>query len=76
LIFVSNMYIPQQGRNLRWSMQGLKLGGMIKGQQFLPMFLNFNNSYVVGKKVNTFGLLLYEWTWPWGASFGANNQFH
>jgi hypothetical protein len=41
-------------------MQGLKLGGMIKGQQFLPMFLNFNNSYVVGKKVNTFGLLLYE----------------
>ncbi len=50
MIFASNGYIPQLGRNLRWIMQGLKLGGMIKGQQFLPMFLNFNNSYVGGLK--------------------------
>jgi hypothetical protein len=50
LIFTSNGFIPQLGRNLRWTMQGLKLGGMIKGQQFLPRFLNFNNSYIGGQK--------------------------
>jgi hypothetical protein len=31
-------------------MQGLKLDEMILGQQFLPMFLNFNNGYVGGLK--------------------------
>jgi hypothetical protein len=31
-------------------MQGLKFDEMILGQQFLPMFLNFNNGYVGGLK--------------------------
>ncbi len=31
-------------------MQGLKLVEMIKEQQFLPMFLNFNGGYVGGTK--------------------------
>jgi hypothetical protein len=35
---------------LRWTIQGLKFGGKIQRQQFLLMFLNFNNSYVGGLK--------------------------
>lgn len=41
-------YNSQSWRNLKWTMQGLKLDEMILGQQFLPMFLNFNNGYVGG----------------------------
>jgi len=38
------------------------------------MFLDFNNGYIGGSKVDTFGLLPYEWTLPWGKGFDANNQ--
>jgi hypothetical protein len=60
LIFASNGHIPQSGRNLKGIVQGLKLDGMTKGQQFLPMFLNFNNGYVGGLKSQHIWLITYE----------------
>jgi hypothetical protein len=75
LIFAGNGYNPQPRGNLRTA-QGLKLGGMIQGQQFLPMFLNFNNGYVGGLKNKHMGFITLRMNLNLRRSFGANNQSH
>jgi hypothetical protein len=50
LIFARNGYIPQPRTKLKWTVQGLKLNGLIQRKQFLLVFLNVNNGYVGGLK--------------------------
>ncbi len=57
LIFVCNGYIPQPRKNLKWTVQGLKFSGLIQRQQFLLVFLNFNNGYVGGLKTQHIWLI-------------------